>query len=216
MPPYITIAQDGEYEFVEKKSRFICHMARVTSDDDAQAFITEIKKKHYKANHNVAAYVLGDHDEVQRAFDDGEPTGTAGVPMLQVIQQMGLKDVVAVTTRYFGGIKLGAGGLIRAYANSVSETAHHIGLVERRLQKAISLQITYPQLGTVQNFLEQANQPIENIAYTDTVTVQLFVDADRVATLEADLTDRLNGQVTIEIGADSYREVPFDTKSEPQ
>ncbi|KRM72340.1 YigZ family protein [Lacticaseibacillus brantae] len=214
MTPYITIAHDGEYEFSEKKSRFICQMARVKSDEAAQTFITEIKKKQYKATHNVAAYVLGEHDEIQRAFDDGEPTGTAGVPMLQVIQQMHLKDVVAVTTRYFGGTKLGAGGLIRAYANSVSEAAHHIGLVERRLQKNVSLHITYAQLGTVQNFLEQANQPIAETTYTDVVTVQLFIDANRVAILETELTDRLNGQVHIEIGQDSYREVPLDTKSE--
>jgi len=214
MPKYLTITHNGEFETIEKKSRFICQMARVTTPEAAQDFINAVKKQHYKANHNVSAFVLGENDDVQRANDDGEPSGTSGVPMLQVLQQMGLKDVVAVTTRYFGGIKLGTGGLIRAYANSVTETVHHLGIVERRLQKELLLHITYSQLGTVQNLLEQADFPVDEIDYTDTVTVHLFVDNDKIDSLKADLIERLNARLTIEEGADSYREVPYIEKSE--
>lgn len=116
---YYTIAENSEYEIVIRGSRFICSLQRVENEEEAKAFIQTIKKEHWKATHNCSAYLIGDRDEIQRAHDDGEPSGTAGVPMLEVLKKNELKYVVAVVTRYFGGTKLGAGGLIRAYSKSV-------------------------------------------------------------------------------------------------
>ena len=118
---YLTIHQNTEFELVIKKSRFICSLARVHSEQEAQDFITRISKENRKANHNCYAYLLGDNDQIQRESDNGEPSGTAGVPILEALQLAHVHDVCAVVTRYFGGIKLGAGGLIRAYSNVTTE-----------------------------------------------------------------------------------------------
>ncbi|MCI1985249.1 MAG: YigZ family protein [Lactobacillus sp.] len=209
---YRTIAHDGEHELTIKKSRFITRLARIQTEAEAQTIIASVRKTHYKANHNVPAYLLGDDDHIQRANDDGEPSGTAGVPMLQTLQQMGLHDVLAVTTRYFGGIKLGAGGLIRAYSNSVQEAVHAVGLVERQWQKAVLLTITYPQLGTVQHFLEAHQQPVQHIDYAVDVTLSLNVNEAHVTDLQADLTDLLSGQLTFTTGERAFVEVPITTE----
>ncbi|WP_125704029.1 YigZ family protein [Lacticaseibacillus daqingensis] len=206
--PYRTIQQAGEHELVIKKSRFICHLARVKTEAEAQAFITQVKKTHYKATHNVPAYLLGDHDEIQRANDDGEPSGTAGVPMLQVLQQMQLHDVVAVVTRYFGGIKLGAGGLIRAYANSVQEAVHAVGIVQREQQRELAVTLAYPQLGAVEHWLAQADQPIAASQYGAAVTLTLFVPVAAVAATQAALIDLTHGQAALTLGGLRPVEVP--------
>ncbi|MEW8974906.1 MAG: YigZ family protein, partial [Exiguobacterium sp.] len=112
---YYTVKENGFHEIIIQKSRFITYLARATTEEQAQAFISELKKKHHNANHNCSAYVIGERNEIQKANDDGEPSGTAGVPMLEVLKKRDLRDTVVVVTRYFGGIKLGGGGLIRAY-----------------------------------------------------------------------------------------------------
>ncbi|WP_439646091.1 IMPACT family protein [Secundilactobacillus silagei] len=114
-----------------KKSRFICSVQRATTKETADVFIESVRQANPKANHNCFAYMLGEHDEIQRESDDGEPSGTAGVPILEVLKRMALHDVVAVVTRYFGGTKLGAGGLIRAYSNSTSRAIEQVGLVKK-------------------------------------------------------------------------------------
>ena len=113
-----------------KKSRFICHVKRIYSEEEARAFIAAIKKEHYKATHNCSAFIIGEKSDIKRTSDDGEPSGTAGVPMLGVLEKHNLTNLCVVVTRYFGGIKLGAGGLIRAYASSVALAIKEIGLVE--------------------------------------------------------------------------------------
>ncbi|MFD1483988.1 YigZ family protein [Lacticaseibacillus baoqingensis] len=205
---YHTIAADGEHELIIKKSRFITRIARIHTEADAQNIIQAVRKTHYKANHNVPAYLLGDDDHIQRANDDGEPSGTAGVPMLQTLQQMGLHDVLAITTRYFGGTKLGAGGLIRAYSNSVQEAVHSVGIVARQWQKAVTIQITYAQLGAVQNYLQAQHQPVQHIDYAVDVTLHLNVNETQVAPLQAALTDLLSGQLTFKLGERLFVEVP--------
>ncbi|WP_179394348.1 YigZ family protein [Lacticaseibacillus absianus] len=207
--PYRTIQQAGDHELVIKKSRFICHLARIASPEDAQAVIDQVKKHHYKASHNVPAYLLGDHDEIQRASDDGEPSGTAGVPMLQTLQQMGLHDVIAVTTRYFGGIKLGAGGLIRAYANSVQAAVHAVGIVQRERQRELQLTLAYPLLGPVQHWLTQADLPVADTVYAEAVTLTLYVPEATVATTTAALVDLTHGQAVPVRGALRDVEVPI-------
>jgi uncharacterized YigZ family protein len=118
---YLTVKGFGETEIIIQKSRFLTYVNRAETEQQAQAFIEEIKLKHKSANHNCSAYLIGEHDSIQKANDDGEPSGTAGFPMLEVLKKQGLKDTVVVVTRYFGGIKLGGGGLIRAYGKATTE-----------------------------------------------------------------------------------------------
>ena len=146
MEDYRTIRENGIHEIEIKKSRFICHLRRVKSEEEAQVFIEEVKKEHWKATHNCSAYTIGLNDEIQRAHDDGEPSGTAGVPMLEIFLKRELKNVAAVVTRYFGGTKLGAGGLIRAYGGAVNEAVNNIGVVERQLQQLIDVTVTYSKV----------------------------------------------------------------------
>src|SRR5690606_36119864 len=113
---YYTVKQAGSHEIIIQKSRFIGYVERVNTENEANEFIQKIKKQHYNATHNCSAYIIGDHDQIQKANDDGEPSGTAGIPMLEVLKRLNLKNTAVVVTRYFGGIKLGAGGLIRAYS----------------------------------------------------------------------------------------------------
>lgn len=206
---YLTIKTNGEHEIEIKKSRFICQLARVDDEASAQEFITACKKKHYKATHNCSAYLIGEHDDYQRAHDDGEPVGTAGVPMLEVLRREHLKNVVAVTTRYFGGIKLGAGGLIRAYSNSVSQALAQIGLVEGKLQQSLLVTIDYAQLGKVNHYLETENIAISDTTYLAQVTLTLAVDQNRLKSLQTQLTDLLAGQVQFKLGNKSYHETAY-------
>src|SRR5699024_144557 len=151
MSHYYTIKKSGYHEVIIQKSRFIGHVKRVQNEGDAQQFIQEIQKEHHSATHNCFAYIIGDHDQFQKANDDGEPSGTAGIPMLEVLKRLSLKNTVIVITRYFGGIKLGAGGLIRAYSSVTSDTINHIGIVKRELMQGYAVQIEYPLLGRVEN-----------------------------------------------------------------
>lgn len=206
---YLTIKTNGKHELEIKKSRFICQLARVTDETSAQKFIAACKKKHYKATHNCSAYLIGEHDEYQRAHDDGEPVGTAGVPMLEVLRREHLKNVVAVTTRYFGGIKLGAGGLIRAYSNSVSQALAQIGLVEGKLQQTLLATIDYAQLGKVNHYLETENIAIIDTTYLTQVTLTLSIDQNRLKSVQTQLTDLLAGQVAFKLGDKSYHEIAY-------
>ena len=140
-----TIKEDGQVHEEIKKSRFICHAKRVYSEEEARNFITAIKKEHYKATHNCSAFIVGERSEIKRTSDDGEPSGTAGVPMLGVLENNNLTNVCVVVTRYFGGIKLGAGGLIRAYAGSVALAVKEIGIIEIKEQAGIDIQMSYAQ-----------------------------------------------------------------------
>ncbi len=152
--PYLTLKQDGVIEIVIKKSQFICNIKRTETEEEARAFIDEIKTKHRKATHNCFAYTLGLNDEIQRESDNGEPSGTAGVPMLDVLKKNQVHNVCAVVTRYFGGIKLGTGGLIRAYGGAVAQALKELGIVKRVVQTELSLKVSYPLLGKLQNYLE--------------------------------------------------------------
>lgn len=203
---YLTVKEDGQSEIEIKKSRFICSFKRVTTEEEAKMFIQAIKKEHWKANHNCSAFVIGDKSEIQRSSDDGEPSGTAGIPMLEVLKKNELINVVAVVTRYFGGIKLGAGGLIRAYTQAVSHGLTEIGIVEGTLQQELAVAITYPQLGKLENFLELQQVTVKETRYTDQVIVVCMVDETDISQFKATVTELLNGQVTFEKGPISYHE----------
>lgn len=205
---YKTIKTDVLAETEIKKSRFLCHLKRVTSEEEAKAFIQGIKKEHWKANHNCSAYLIGEHSEIQRSSDDGEPSGTAGVPMLEVLKKNDLINVCVVVTRYFGGIKLGAGGLIRAYSHAVSHGLQAVGLVMGKLQQEISLDLDYSLLGKLQNSLPETT--IKETIFAEKVTVICRVDEEQVENFEAEIIDLLQGQVTITRGATGYEEIPIE------
>lgn len=206
LPIYYTIKDRGEHEIVIQKSRFISYFSRATTEEEAQAFIEEIKKLNRDATHNCSAYLIGETDNIQKANDDGEPSGTAGVPMLEVLKKRKLKDVVVVVTRYFGGIKLGAGGLIRAYGGAVSEGLNEVGVVERKLMCVMHTQVDYHWLGKVENELRQSIYQLMQIDYLDQVDVQTYVATDEIEAFEEWMTNLTNGQAEIKRGEEVYLE----------
>ncbi|MEW5552346.1 YigZ family protein [Peribacillus frigoritolerans] len=191
---YLTVAGRGDHEIVIEKSRFISHIARVETEDAAQAFIQEIKKKHKDATHNCSAYMIGEQNQIQKALDDGEPSGTAGVPILEVLKKKELKDTAVVVTRYFGGIKLGAGGLIRAYSKATSEGINATGVVIRKLMRVISTTVDYTWLGKLENELRSSIYQIKEIQYLDQVNILVYVEETQKETYIAWITELTNGQ----------------------
>ena len=192
-----TIKEDGQVQEEIKKSRFICHAKRVYSEEEARTFITAIKKEHYKATHNCSAFIIGERSEIKRTSDDGEPSGTAGVPMLGVLENHNLTNVCVVVTRYFGGIKLGAGGLIRAYAGSVALAVKEIGIVEIKEQAGIQIQMSYAQYQEYGNFLKEHNLMELETNFTDQVDTIIFVDKEDKEYTKAALIEFFNGKVIL-------------------
>ena len=192
-----TIKEDGQVQEEIKKSRFICHAKRVYSEEDARDFITAIKKEHYKATHNCSAFIIGERSEIKRTSDDGEPSGTAGVPMLGVLENHNLTNVCVVVTRYFGGIKLGAGGLIRAYAGSVALAVKEIGIIEIKEQAGIAIQISYAQYQEYNNFLKEHTLMELDTNFTDQVDTMIYVDKEEKENIKAALVEFFNGKVTL-------------------
>ncbi|UZJ79677.1 YigZ family protein [Fictibacillus sp. KU28468] len=203
---YFTVKETGEHEIVIERSRFIAHFARATTEAEAIEFIQSIKKMHHSANHNCSAYLIGEHDHIQKANDDGEPSGTAGVPMLEVLKKRKLKDVVVVVTRYFGGIKLGAGGLIRAYGKSVSEGLNAIGVVERKLMQIVHTKIDYTLLGKVENDIRSSPYMIKEINYLEQVEILTYVAVKDLQNFKEYLINLTNAHATIEDGSLEYLE----------
>ncbi|MBC1693829.1 YigZ family protein [Listeria welshimeri] len=203
---YLTIQSDGKHEIIIEKSRFICHIMRVTTESEAQTFIQTIKKEHRDATHNCSAYIIGENDQFQKAHDDGEPSGTAGVPMLEVLKKKKLKNIAVVVTRYFGGTKLGAGGLVRAYGSAVSETIQTIGIVECTLATIIKCSLAYSLVGKIENALEQKNYQISDKEFTDKVVFHVFVDNDDIPHFRKWITEMANGQLELTESTQKYRE----------
>ena len=192
-----TIKEDGQVQEEIKKSRFICHAKRVYSEEEARDFITAIKKEHYKATHNCSAFIIGERSEIKRTSDDGEPSGTAGVPMLGVLENHNLTNVCVVVTRYFGGIKLGAGGLIRAYASSVALAVKEIGIIETKEQAGIAIQLSYAQYQEYSNFLKEHDLMELETNFTDQVDTMIYVDKEEKENIKAALVEFFNGKVTL-------------------
>ncbi len=203
---YNTVKGYGENEINIERSRFIAYVNRAETEEEAKAFIDDIKKKHWDANHNCSAYMIGENDLIQKANDDGEPSGTAGVPMLEVLKKRGLKDTVVVVTRYFGGIKLGAGGLIRAYGKSVSEGLDATGVVERKLMRIMKTKIDYTWLGKVENEVRSSHYQLRDIHYLDAVEVEVYVEEASKDSFIDWMTELTNGQGEITEGEVEYLE----------
>ncbi|MGX2961673.1 YigZ family protein [Peribacillus sp. JNUCC 23] len=203
---YLTVKGNGKHEIIIEKSRFISHIARTESEEEAQVFIQHIKKLHKDATHNCSAYLIGEHDQIQKALDDGEPSGTAGVPILEVLKKKGLKDTTVVVTRYFGGIKLGAGGLIRAYSKSTSEGIDATGVVERKLMRVIGTYIDYTWLGKLENELRSSIYEVKEIHYLENVMIETYVEETGKESFMSWMTELTNGQNRMEEGEQLYLE----------
>ena len=194
---YITIRQYGEDEFIEKKSQFIGYAKRCESEEEAKAFVTEIKNKHKQATHNCWAYVVGKNMGIQRYSDDGEPQGTAGIPILEVMKKSNVTDCAIVVTRYFGGIMLGAGGLTRAYTKGASIALKSGGIVEKVEGVNISLEMDYDMIGKIQYMCGQNNWHIEDTEYTDKVIVHILAELDTANEIEKSSIEASNGKIVI-------------------
>lgn len=194
---YFTVKGYGESEIILSKSRFITYVERAENEQEALAFIDKIKKLHPSATHNCSCYMIGEHDTIQKANDDGEPSGTAGVPMLEVLKKQGLKDTVVVVTRYFGGIKLGGGGLIRAYGKATTEGLAAAQVVERKMHYVMKIAIDYNWLGKVENEVRDSHYTLRDISYTEGVELFVFVLKEEEQPFIDWLTELTNGQAAI-------------------
>ena len=203
-----TIVKDFRQEIVIEKSRFICTLKKVQNEAEAQEFIKAIKKEFWDATHNCSAYII---DEMaQRSSDDGEPSGTAGLPMLEVLRKNKLTNTAAVVTRYFGGIKLGAGGLVRAYTNSVAEAVRGTGIAQKVLVSRFSFIYDLNEVGKILNILYQQQLfEIADVEYGLQAKVILKMKDSDKETAEAWLTESLNQVVQLEREGSEFVEVPL-------
>ena len=195
---YKTVYEGGEGEIVEKKSRFIATVRPVQTEEEALAFIEEMKKKYWDARHNCYVYSVGKNREYTRCSDDGEPSGTAGRPMLDVILGEDIYNVAAVVTRYFGGILLGTGGLVRAYSSTVIEKTYGISM---------EVVTDYTGIGKIQYIAGEQKLPILDSEYTDRVVLHLLVPADQIAFVEKAITEGTNGRAKMKKEKDLYYSV---------
>ena len=188
MLEYKTVDGYAKAEWEIQKSRFIAYVNHVENEPQAQEFINEIKKKHFDATHNCYAYIIGEHSDTQKSNDDGEPSGTAGVPILEVLKKNELSDIAVVVTRYFGGIKLGAGGLIRAYGKSATLGLETSVIVKKSIFNCYDLELDYTLLGTLENYLHQKEVRIKDKNYTDKVTISILLPQNDENTIK-DITN---------------------------
>lgn len=195
---YKTIKQYGEGEILEKKSRFLAKIYPVESEEVALEILEKIKKQYWDARHNCYAYVIGKKGEVVRCSDDGEPSGTAGRPMLEVLQKEEVKNVLAVVTRYFGGVLLGTGGLVRAYTQATQEGLKNAGVCEMALMSVQKIVTDYNAIGKIKYVLGNLNVEILSEEYTHEVILQVAVELLQKGKLEKELTEVTNGKVVME------------------
>ncbi|MCL2559572.1 MAG: YigZ family protein [Turicibacter sp.] len=210
MSSYLIPARNGSHEIIIDRSRFICHVYRVHTVEEATAYINEIRELHDRANHNCVAYLIGENNEFGRAADDGEPSGTAGAPMLEVLQRQGIKNCLVIVTRYFGGVKLGAGGLIRAYGSAVSEGLKAVGLVKRVKMRSVWLTCDYALLDTLQSKIKQQGYAVGQIEYSDRVKLEALVDVQNTESFIEWLIEFSHDTITYETGELSFKELPVD------
>ncbi len=189
-----------ETEFIEKKSVFIGLASRVFSEEEAKEFIGSVRSKYKDARHHVYAYTIGEDMNIQRYSDDGEPQGTGGIPILEVIKKNELRNVCVVVIRYFGGILLGAGGLTRAYVKGASEAISGAGIVERVSGWQLDLIIEYDQLGKIQHHFKEKNIEIITVEYTDKVKVTIYLESDLTEKISSEIKNLTSGDVTISKG----------------
>lgn len=191
----LTVYEQGCGEIVEKKSRFIATVIPVSTEEEALEFVASMKKQYWDARHNCYAYVIGEKQELQRCSDDGEPSGTAGRPMLEVLVQEGLHNVAVVVTRYFGGVLLGTGGLVRAYQKATQEGLAAASLVEKQHGYLGELQTEYTELGKVQYILEQNGIAVLDTIYEEKAILNFVAEEQEKDKLEKEIVDKTNGKL---------------------
>ena len=206
---YKTTSENGTASYEIQKSRFIAYTSHVETEAEARDFVTAIKKKHFDARHNCSAWVLGADSSQQKSNDDGEPGGTAGNPILEAIKQHGLTNVVVVVTRYFGGIKLGAGGLIRAYSHTASLGLEATPCLEVKPFCLMEAEMDYSLLGTVENWIRNKELRTGETAYLDKVTVRLLVEPADCEAISTELTNLTAAQCKITIHKPEYMSLPI-------
>ncbi len=203
---YKTIRKEASAQFVEKHSRFIGYIAPVTSADEANDFIATIKSKHWDATHNVPAYILRDGN-FKRYSDDGEPQGTAGVPVLSALEKAGLTDCVCVVTRYFGGTLLGTGGLVRAYSHAAAVAVEAGGIVTRALCKKMRIKCDYGFYGRLSPMIIEAGGVIGDTAFEDSVAIDFFIESSLAEKLNAGIVEASNGRYSAEIYGEEFADI---------
>ena len=209
MQAYKTIAEKGTAAYEIQKSKFYAYTAPAETEEQAREFVAAIKKKHFDARHNCSAWVLGADSSQQKSNDDGEPGGTAGNPILEAIKQHGLTNVVVVVTRYFGGIKLGAGGLIRAYSHTASLGLEATPCLEVKPFCLMEAEMDYSLLGTVENWIRNEELRTGETAYLDKVTVRLLVEPADCEAISTELTNLTAAQCKITIHKPEYMSLPI-------
>lgn len=194
---YQTVYEGGEAETIEKKSRFIATVRPVKTEEEAIAFLEECKKKYWNATHNCSAYVIGERCEIQRCSDDGEPGGTAGKPMLDVLLGEELHNVAVVVTRYFGGTLLGTGGLVRAYSGAVQAGLASSTIITKMQGVKLCIQTDYTGLGKIQYILAQRKIAVLNSEYCEYVALEAMVPVDELEAVQNEITEGTNGQAVM-------------------
>lgn len=195
-----TVYQGGTGEIEEKKSRFIATVEPVSSEEEAIAFFSRIKKEYWDARHNCTAFTIGEKHENTRCNDDGEPSGTAGRPMLDVLLREDIHNAAVVVTRYFGGTLLGTGGLVRAYQKSVQAGLANSVILKRQRGRRLTIDTDYTGLGKIQYILASAGIPVLDTEYTDQVRIHAMVPAEQLAALQNDITQGTSGQAALTPG----------------
>lgn len=206
---YRTIAANGSCEKDIKKSRFIAHIAQTNSEEEAKSFIQKIREEEKDATHNCTAYIVLENVKIERMSDDGEPSGTAGSPILNVLQQNELENVTAVVTRYFGGIKLGAGGLIRAYSSTTADAIKDIGLVENRIQQGYLISIPYNLFDKFENYAKNQKITLEEKQFSTDVKTNIFLDLSEQEKLIQDIRDQFQNQISFKKTSKEFKKVPI-------
>ncbi|MFC9283349.1 YigZ family protein [Streptomyces collinus] len=201
---YRTVARAGVHEIEINRSRFLCALAPAATEREAQEFVAAVRKEHADATHNCWAYVIGADASVQKASDDGEPGGTAGVPMLQMLLRREMRYVVAVVTRYYGGVKLGAGGLIRAYGGAVGEALDVLGTLTRRRFRLATVTVDHQRAGKVENDLRSTGREVRDVRYSEAVTIEIGLPDSEVDAFRAWLADVTAGTAGFELGGEAY------------
>ena len=196
--PYKIVIEGGEGEIVEKKSRFIATVQPVETEEEAVAFIDSMKKKYWDARHNCSAFVLGSKNEITRCSDDGEPGGTAGRPMLEVLLGQEVTNVAVVVTRYFGGVLLGTGGLVRAYTKAVQEGLKNSQIATLAYGTLVQIETDYNGIGKLQYILGKASIPVQKSDYTDVVTLQVFLLQEQKDGILKEMTEATAGKCRFE------------------
>jgi uncharacterized YigZ family protein len=209
MSGYFMPARNGTHEIMIEKSRFICHVYRVETLEEATIHINKIREIHTRANHNCVAYLIGENNEFGRAADDGEPSGTAGAPMLDVLQRQNIRNCLVVVTRYFGGIKLGSGGLIRAYGSAVSAGLKAIGLVHRIKMRSVWIRCDYSLFDTLQSKIKSQGYTIGQVEYSDRVKLEALVEVIDTERFTKWIVEFTNDTVVVTIGETSFKELPY-------